>query len=328
MKVSVIIPVYNVRPYLQRCVQSVFIQDYADMEIILVDDGSTDGSSELCDEISKWASYIYVIHQANQGLSAARNTGIRRATGEYIAFIDSDDKWLLDYGLKTLLPEGECTADLILFKHVDIWRHGLHTKVRDYDVDSPTNRYDAQAIFSYLVQSQQFRMSACFLLVRRRLLIDENIYFPIGFISEDIHWSLLLWQHARTVTFANLDFYGYYHRAGSLSTTPSLKAYDSYDKMFTYWKTECDKNCVNASAIRIYLANLWVSRGYAYDSLRKSDKPAAFDIMKRHADLLQYAATPKSWRTSKMVQLLGLKNTLLLLGWYWALRSLVKKDLV
>lgn len=328
MKVSVVIPVYNVKPYLKRCVQSVFVQDYPDIEIILVDDGSTDGSSELCDEIATWAPYIHTIHQPNQGLSAARNTGIRHAIGEYIAFLDSDDKWLLDYGLTTLLPKGKITSDLILFKHVNIWRYDYRTKVKDNDVDSINNRYDAQALFEFLVMAQQFLMSACFLLVRRQLLIDHNIYFPVGYISEDIHWSLLLWQNARTVTITNLELYGYYHRSGSLSSTPSRKAYDSYDKMFTYWKAECDKGCVNAKAIRVYLANLWVSRGYDYNKLKSIDKPHALSIMKRHADLLDHASTPKARRTAKLVQIIGIKSTIILLGWYWSLRTLLKRTAI
>ena len=119
MKVSVIIPVYNVRLYLERCVQSVLRQTYKDLEIILVDDGSKDNSGELCDQLALSDQRIRVIHQENQGLSGARNTGIRQATGEYIIFLDSDDEWLLSDGLENLL-QGE-KADLIIFKRVDIW---------------------------------------------------------------------------------------------------------------------------------------------------------------------------------------------------------------
>ncbi len=82
MKVSVIIPVYNVKPYLERCVNSVLRQTYKDLEIILVDDGSTDGSSTLCNQITTIDQRIRVIRQKNQGVSAARNTGIREAAGE------------------------------------------------------------------------------------------------------------------------------------------------------------------------------------------------------------------------------------------------------
>ena len=121
MKVSVVIPVYNVKPYLERCVQSVLRQTYKELDSILVDDGSTDGSGELCDKIAERDLRVRVIHQENQGLSGARNTGIHQATGEYVIFMDSDDEWLLDDGLETLLHSGRGN-DLIVFKNADIWK--------------------------------------------------------------------------------------------------------------------------------------------------------------------------------------------------------------
>lgn len=90
-KLSIIVPVYNVRKYLVECVNSLIKQDYKNCEIILVDDGSTDGSSEVCDELGKVDERIRVIHQNNEGLSGARNTGLKFANGFYISFIDSDD---------------------------------------------------------------------------------------------------------------------------------------------------------------------------------------------------------------------------------------------
>lgn len=326
MKVSVVIPVYNVKPYLERCVQSVLRQTYKDIEVILVDDGSKDGSGELCDQIALYDNRIRVIHKKNQGLSEARNTGIRQATGEYIIFFDSDDEWLVDNGLEALLEKGDTSTDLIIFKVVDIWKNDNRTYNTNYDLETISHLPHAQAVFSYLIQTQMFRMSACLLLIRRRLLIEHSIFFPIGYISEDLQWSLHLWQHARTVIFTNLDFYGYYHRSESLSTTASINAYNSYDKMFSYWKEECNKNCINASAIRIYMANLWVSRGYAYYQLTEFDKPTALSVLERHAYLLTYAATPKARRVQKLVKALGVKNTVYVLGLYWRIRKFIKKN--
>lgn len=94
--ISVIIPVYNVEEYLERCVNSVLKQTYNDLEIILVDDGSTDNSGKICDELKNKDDRIIVIHKENQGLSASRNIGIEKATGEYITFVDSDDYILED----------------------------------------------------------------------------------------------------------------------------------------------------------------------------------------------------------------------------------------
>ena len=89
--VSVIIPVYNVKPYLQMCADTVFAQTFRNLEIIFVDDGSTDGSGEICDELALKDPRVKVIHQENGGLSDARNTGIEASTGSFLYFLDSDD---------------------------------------------------------------------------------------------------------------------------------------------------------------------------------------------------------------------------------------------
>lgn len=322
--ISVVVPVYNVAPYLERCVQSVLRQTYKNLEVILVDDGSTDGSGELCDQLASADTRIHVVHQKNQGLSGARNTGIRLATGEYIAFIDSDDEWLFEDGLEELLKATSNNKDLIIFKGVNIWKDGSRTPFGDYDVAYISHLSDAQTVFSHLVEAQLFQMSACFLLVRRKILTDNELYFPHGLISEDVQWSLILWQYVRSVCVTNLEFYGYYHRENSISTSTSIRVDESYDKIFTYWKEQCDKGCVNAAAIRIYLCDLWVSRGYCYYKLKTEDKPVAYSILHRHIDLLRYAATPKSRRVAKMSKVLGVRSTLVFLGWYWQLRNRIK----
>lgn len=321
MKVSVIIPVYNVKPYLERCVCSVLRQTYKDLEIIMVDDGSTDGSGELAEQLSTRDSRICVIHQENQGLSGARNTGLRAATGEYVVFLDSDDEWLLDDGIEMLMrQEG---IDLIIFKPVHIWKEHRDCDA-DYDVETVSALPNAQAVFSYLVKTQQFNMSACHILVRRQVLIQHEIFFRLGYISEDVDWSMHLWQHVKTVKFTNYVFYGYYHRESSITQTCSIRLYNSYDKIFAYWKEQCGNHCVNSEAIRIYLANMWVSLGYSYYRLDKNNKPVAIAMLDRHKDFLRFAATPKSRRTALLVKSCGVKGTAVLLGVYWRLRKVVK----
>lgn len=322
MKVSVVIPVYNVKPYLERCVNSVLRQTYKDLEIILVDDGSTDGSGELCDKIATWDQRICVIHQKNQGQSSARNAGIRQATGEHIAFLDSDDGWLLADGLEKLLQKDK--ADLIVYKRVDVYGNNQRVYCSDYDLENIASLPDTQAIFSHLVETQRLQISACFLLVRRQLLLDNDIFFPLGMLSEDVFWSIHLWEYVHTVRFTNINLYGYYHRELSTTTTPTIRYYQSYDRIFTYWKAQCDAGCKNSEAIRIYMANLWVSRGYAYNSLVDKEKPEALQILQKHTDLLDYGRSPKSKRTRKMVQIVGVKPTVIVLGWYWRLRSYIK----
>lgn len=100
--VSIIVPVYNVEPYIHRCIDSILAQTYQQMQIILIDDGSPDRCGEICDEYSKKDSRIIVIHQENEGLSGARNTGLLFAKGEYVAFVDSDD-WIHPKMYETLI---------------------------------------------------------------------------------------------------------------------------------------------------------------------------------------------------------------------------------
>lgn len=113
MKISVIVPVYNIKEYLKKCVDSIGEQTYKNLEIILVDDGSTDGSGAICDEYRETDSRVIVIHQQNSGVSAARNTGVQAATGAYITFVDSDDYLERDMYEKMLEAAVEKDLDVI-----------------------------------------------------------------------------------------------------------------------------------------------------------------------------------------------------------------------
>ncbi len=323
VKISVVIPVYNVMPYLERCVQSVLRQTYKDLEIILVDDGSKDDSGKLCDKLALSDHRIRVIHQENQGLSDARNNGIRQATGEYIIFIDSDDEWLLDDGLEKLIQAG-AGRDLIVFRATDIWNGGRHEKRKAYDVDNIDRLPDAQAVFTHLVKTQLLHFAAWTVMVRRSILIEHEIFFPSRLVSEDLYWSFHLWQHVKTVKVLNLYFHGYHHREGSITTSPSIRVYNSYDTIFTYWKGQCDNGCINEQPIRIYLANMWVSMGYKLNLLANADKPKALRILKKHVDLLNDSSSSKAKRTRLLTKLLGVKLTVFILGCYWQIRNYIK----
>ncbi|MBO4905632.1 MAG: glycosyltransferase [Bacteroidaceae bacterium] len=325
MKLSVVIPVYKVEPYLERCVKSVYRQTFRDMEIIMVDDGSPDDSGKLADRLAAQDSRARVIHQENQGLSGARNTGLRVAQGDYVVFLDSDDEWIIEDGIETLLRNDG--ADLIIFKAVHIWKDHQE-RTSDFDIDYINSLPNTQDVFSHLVRSRQFQVSACKLLVRRQLLIDNNIFFPLGYINEDIDWSFRLWQKATKVVFTNLDFYGNHHRPGSITQTTDIRSYQSYDKIFSYWKEACQHNCVNAGAIQIYLANLWVSGGYFYYQLSSSQKKEALKILKKHKDLLKYAYSPIAKGVKTLVKIIGIRMGVVILGIYKRVRLRTSKNVV
>lgn len=330
MKISIVIPVYNVMPYLERCVTSILRQTYKDQEVILIDDGSPDKSGTLCDELASRDRRIRVIHQDNKGISGARNTGIDNATGEYIIFVDSDDYWLLDDGLQTLVDNCEPQTDAVAFKGVDIWKDGRMTNTADYNLEAISHRTNAQALFAYLVKTQQVHLTAWLFMVRRQLLLDYQIYFPLRLIGEDFYWHFELWQHLRTVKMLNLNLYAYCHRQGSITTQKKnlLVPYLDYDKTFTHWKERCQQGCANAETILAFLANVWINRGYRFYRLNSTDKPKALAILRKHTDLLDHAATPKAKRTVKLLHLVGLRATVFILGCYWRLRSLIKGNAI
>lgn len=325
MKVSFVLPVYNVLPYLERCVQSLLCQTYKDFEVILVDDGSPDDSGKLCDELAIHDNRVRVIHQENKGLSGARNTGIDNAKGEYIIFVDSDDYWLLDDGLQTLVDNCDPQTDMVAFKGVDIWKDDYRTKTKAYNLKAIAKIPNTQDLFAYLVRKQQMHLTSWLVMVRRQLLLDHHIYFPDRMIGEDFYWHFELWQHLRTVKLLNLYLYAYCHRQDSMTTRKNLYLpYVHYDKSFTYWKERCSQGCVNSNGILAYLANVWVNRGYHYSVLNEEDKPKALQFLQKYSDLLDYALTPWTVFVGKLVHVLGIRNTVFILGIYWRLRNAIK----
>lgn len=324
MKISFLIPVYNTAPHLIQCIQSLLGQTQPPEEIVLVDDGSTDGSGQLCDSLSQRFPSIKVIHQINSGASAARNLAVHEATGDYVVFLDSDDCWLVSDALANLTQQlKKSQPDLLLFKRVDIYPH-KRTESLDYD-GAYIRSHTGGEVFNYLIRNRLFQMSACFQLTRRQLLIEHQIEFPVGIVSEDLFWSLSLWQHIHKVDVANIPLYGYQHRVGSITSNYTLHHVKSCDYIFTEWKQRCEAGCRNADIILRYLSDQWVSSAYHWGQLPKSDRTHAASLLGRHSDLLQHANSRKARITHLLYRLSGCRMTLTLCSLYWKLRARIKR---
>lgn len=223
MKLSIIVPVYNVAPYLRKCVESLLAQDISDYEIILVDDGSTDDSGAIADELAAYPQplpegkgvSIKVIHQANAGLSAARNTGIAAAQGEYILFVDSDD-YLQPNTLGTLLEQAERdNLDVLRFRYQNVKESGDAfapykdmTNYNDYS-STPT---EGLTFLNERIGTQcyvvQFLVKAD---IVRQELFTPGIYF------EDTDWTPRMLLLAKRVASTDLVVYNYLWREGSIT---------------------------------------------------------------------------------------------------------------
>lgn len=224
--ISVIIPVYNAENYLKRCLDSVINQTYKNLEIILIDDGSTDNSGEICDEYAKTDNRIKVIHKENGGVSQARNEGLRVATGEYIGFLDSDD-FILHNMYENLIKQLELNdADISICGFAKEIEKGKFEPYFKYDTDCVFDRDEA---LKNLLQNKYYSCSCSDKLLKRSLL--DNIFFDENITHyEDL---LFLWQvikKAKTVAFTSNVYYYYTTNVGSATQSKfSLKKMSMID---------------------------------------------------------------------------------------------------
>ena len=219
MKFSVIVPVYNVEQYLPACMDSLLCQQCESFEIILVDDGSADGSGKLCDAYAtEHPELIRVIHQENGGLGAARNTGVAHAAGEYLLFLDSDDTLTGD-ALRVLeQATASDSPELVIFGYRYVTQHGeLPGEPRLSEVTGkPQTLKDSPAL---LLDSP----SACFRLWHRSLFADGSIRFPGRVWYEDLCTTPKALLRARSIVQLDAQLYRYLLRPGSIMRSDDLR---------------------------------------------------------------------------------------------------------
>ncbi|MDD3184932.1 MAG: glycosyltransferase [Anaerostipes sp.] len=224
MKVSVIIPVYNTEKYLQQCVANVLNQTYEDLEILLIDDGSTDGSGMLCDKLHENDHRIQVIHKKNGGLSHARNTGIKSSSGEYILFLDSDDYWDDKELIELLIKNtNNGTVDVVNFRYKKYVEKGNQYIQCLNSLENFKYSPNKNIVLENLLNSGLYISSACNKFLRTKFLKDNELYFREGITSEDIDWCARLMLCADTMSYCNVDGYVYRMRDNSISHTLKYK---------------------------------------------------------------------------------------------------------
>ena len=195
--VSIIVPVYNTASYLSRCIESLVNQTYSDLQIILIDDGSTDESGAIADEWQIKDPRIEVYHQQNQGQSVARNVGLQHTRGEYIAFVDSDDYIDSNY-FSTMLQAADDTTDCVQTGYRRVKQDGEHIKA-----------YHPKHFYQYT--------SPCMRLYRRAFFDQHQLLFPEGMIYEDVVFSIDLWlAHPM---YKMIPYCGYNYTLNTTSTT-------------------------------------------------------------------------------------------------------------
>ncbi len=295
--VSIIVPVYNVEDQLSRCVESLIRQTYTNLEIILVDDGSTDSSGKLCDEYKMQDSRIKVVHQQNAGLSGARNSGLDIASGEYIYFVDSDDYLAKDTIDKLIHQLHRFDADVMAcgFSYV-------------YDGAKPEFRFtsDEPGVWSGKESViQMMRTNNICTVVWNKLYkaeLWEGVRFPVGHIHEDEATTYKVLYKAKIVAYTPECLYKYFQRGGSLMNAGLSGRYKDYilalNNRIAYFNDRNEKKLVEHS-----LVSLLEYIKYAY---RNVESPEKETLSREYADYMKGYGLPT---------VLGMKKTLALLLW-------------
>lgn len=213
MKISVIVPVYNVEPYLQECLDSIINQDYHNLEIILINDGSTDNSGSICDNYAQTDNRITVIHQENKGLSRARNAGIKQATGDLISFIDSDD-WINQGMYSTIIDNLTDDIDIALMPYPS--SENNTTPIFKLNKEQIKDNLIATYIGAKKVSLNKPMTSVWSFCVRKELVKDMSF---INVTYEDFPYFIEATLRARNIVVISKKFYNYRCNPNSITQT-------------------------------------------------------------------------------------------------------------
>lgn len=244
--ISVIVPVYNVYEYLDECIESICNQTYKDLEIILVDDGSTDKSGSLCDYYSQRDARIRVIHQENQGLSEARNKGVLKAKGEYIIFIDSDDR-IHSMMIQALYDAVELNrAELAICSHRIIQeseeKESLYRDLKGgpCNIEVLSGRECVQKIYS----EQSLDMVVAWNKIYKKSMFDE-LRYPADRLHEDEFITYKILYPLKRCVYLKIPLYEYRMRNGSITQNKNICCIndraDALEERFMYFEQKNDK---------------------------------------------------------------------------------------
>lgn len=250
--ITVVLPIYNVEKYLDRCMKSVVNQTYTNLEIIMVDDGATDGSGELCDSWAEKDSRVKVIHKKNEGLGMARNTGIENATGKYIAFFDSDDYIEPNTIEECYKRACEDSSELVIFGHSLVGKDNFvklavipsseRLVYRDKEISSIVLKdLLVQGKSSPVIKNMW--MSAWSFLYSMDLIKRANWHFVSErqIISEDVYSLLQLFSYVNSISIVDKSLYNYCENEGSLTRVFRKDRFDKINIFYNETMKEAER---------------------------------------------------------------------------------------
>lgn len=325
-KFSIIIPVFNVEPYIDRCIQSVINQNYNNFEIIIVNDGSTDSSAEICYNYANSYNNIQIIHQTNQGLSSARNTGIKLATGDYILFLDSDDYWIATDVLERINFRINITKpDVLSFNYQKFNDEGF--KPPYFSVQTmPYQIYDDT--FEFISTNCLWRACAWNKAIKRSLFSNYNLYFIHGITAEDIDWCLRLALYAESFDYISDVIVCYRQRSNSISNNISSS------KLFTLLQNidrcfliiEHSNNTKRVEFLKEYIGYTYATAFWGISEIsNKKERTNLINCLNKRKYSLQWSNDKKVKLIYYISKIGGIKLTLFLINRFKKLMIGVQK---
>ncbi len=313
MLISLIIPVYNAEKYLEETLNSVIAQHFADYEVILVDDGSTDNSGVLCDQFAAVHHNISVLHKKNGGQSSARNLGIRAAKGEFLAFLDSDDLLCDKDAFTSLSKRMVGNTDIVLFRYYKYYSTG---SISDCGISmSGLDGRDKTDVLYELVKRDAFFCSCWSKCVRRGLVIDNNLFFDENLTCEDMDWYFSVVEKAKNIAVIDKPFVYYRQRPNSVTASFKSESIDGFIYTVQKWEKifqEIDdpvlKETILSALAKLY-CNLLISFSRHQKELQ-DQRQRIFNL--RH--LLKYNLNPRTKKIRLCESVLGIRLTCSLIG--------------
>ena len=305
---SIILPIYNVEKYLHQCIDSILGQTYIDFELILVDDGSTDLSPEICESYAAKDHRVKTIHKPNGGNSDARNVGLNTATKDYIFFIDSDDYLIDKYVLNKIFLGIESKPDVLLFKFQKYYE-STNTMRKPPFSFAPIEDYSNSIDWLLrLNDTNAFYSSAWSKVVRRDLLTSNNISFEKGLLGEDNDWYYRVLQYAKTFSFIDEPFIVYRQRPNSITSSTKLKNLTDLIYIIEKWQSILSNNQTNPMNRVIYahLAKQYCSVLIMYSNIQDKNKYKLKDRIKKLSNFLLFSENPRVVKYRKAYKVFGL----------------------
>lgn len=316
IKFSIIIPVYNVSAYLDQCINSVFKQKYRNYEVILVDDGSTDESSFICNRWMEKDLRIKVIHKENGGTSSARNVGIKKFCGDYVLFLDGDDYWLSDDCLEQIAQKINSTfPDVLIFNLRKDYDGRISKSYFSKDISISYDQC-AEDIEAYIFNHELWTSCVWNKAICASTFEDGYLFFREGVTSEDIDWCYRLALRAETFDFLNLDVVAYRQRVSSVSNTMSKEKIscllNNIKECLELSKTASERKRDN---LKNYIAYQYGTLLYSSAMLICTQrKKGLLRDLKDMEYILEWSQHPKILLIRKIKNMFGLRGCLFLLA--------------